>query len=106
MPFIFVILGIYAIAVALHGNTGALATTMVSTTSGFIVWAVAVVILTLFATKGPAESRKVGMAFLVLAMIVFILSNGNEFIVESEKFVQFVQSKGKTQNPGIIPAGG
>lgn len=97
MPFIFVILGIYAIAVALHGNTGGLATELVSTTSGFIVWAVAVVILTLFATKGPADTRKVGTAFLVLAMIVFVLSNGNEFIIESEKFVQFVKNKGKTQ---------
>ncbi|MHB8390340.1 MAG: hypothetical protein ACYDBH_12275 [Acidobacteriaceae bacterium] len=107
MPFIFVIIGIYAVAVALHGQTGNLASELVTTTSGFVVWAVAVAILAVFATKGPEDSRKVGMAFLILAAIGFVLANGKGLFSESQKFVAFVQSKGNTSgSSGSTVAGG
>lgn len=94
MPFIFIILGIYAVAVALHGNTGVMADELIKTTSGFIVWAVAVTILVVIATKGPEPTRRVGMAFLGLALIGFILANGKGLIAQSQHFVSFVQQAG------------
>lgn len=94
MPFVLLVLGIYAIAVAVHGNTAKLSTDLVATMSGFVVWLVALVILSIWSSTGPEASRKVGKAFFVLAMVGFILANGTGLIAQSQKFIAFVKGGG------------
>ena len=97
MPFVLLVLGIYAIAVAVHGNTAKLSTDLVATMSGFVVWLVALVILSIWSSTGPEASRKVGKAFFVLAMVGFILANGTGLIAQSQKFIAFVKGGGTIQ---------
>ena len=103
MPFVLLVLGIYAIAVAVHGNTAKLSTDLVATMSGFVVWLVALVILSIWSSTGPEASRKVGKAFFVLAMVGFILANGTGLIAQSQKFIAFVKGGGAGASSAFSP---
>lgn len=105
MPFVLLVLGVYAIAVAVHGNTAALSQELIRTMSGFVVWAAAIIVLSIWATVGPEASQKVGRAFLGLVAVTFIIANGKGLIAQSQNFVGFVKgaSSGSFLQPSSTP---
>jgi hypothetical protein len=103
MPFVLLVLGVYAIAVAVHGNTAALSQELIKTMSGFVVWAAAIIVLSIWATVGPEASQKVGRAFLGLVAVGFILSNGKGLISQGQHFVGFVKNSASGASSSKLP---
>lgn len=69
---VLVILGVYLIGVAYHGNTGAFINTAWTDTQKMGLWVVAWVVLLVV-----AKFSRVGVAFLILAIVAYLVKSSS-----------------------------
>jgi hypothetical protein len=75
MSFAFLLLGVYLLAVAWHGNTQAFLEQGKADVSSAGRWLVAAIVVIALAKFSPTKVRPVFHAFMVLAIVGFVVVN-------------------------------
>ena len=88
-----IILGVYLIAVAYHGNTSPFISAVWSDTQKMALWVVAWVVLLVV-----AKMSRVGAAFLVLAIIAYLVKSSSPLMTNIEQI--WGQLKASSSNTG------